>query len=246
LSSAAVDVLGVDGTEEMTAVSTLIVAPHPDDETFGCGATIARMRARGTDVHVLFLTGGGSSPRPRGVSAAHLIELRRSEAVHALGILGVDPSFITHLDFDDGSLSRHSDDLSDALADVLRTTKPDQVLVTSRSDRHPDHVAAAGAARAVVPHAGREVRLYEFPIWQRLPAFTCARGAAQGVWDRSGAPQPRGRPMLVRTDDYLTLKERAIRAYESQLDHFPLGFREDFLLPFEMLVEIAARRRSPN
>ena len=173
-----------------------------------------------------------------------MVDLRRSEAADALDILGVDPSFVVHLDFEDGALSRSADGLADALADVLRETKPDQVLVTSHSDRHPDHVAVARTARTVTPLAGHDVKLYEFPIWQRVPAFVFARSAVGGVRNRAGVAQPHGRPTLVQTDAFLTVKERAIQAYESQLEHFPLGFIEDFLLPFESFLEVVPPRQS--
>jgi hypothetical protein len=98
----------------------------------------------------------------------------------------------------------------------------------------------------VLAHGGCGVKLYEFPIWQRFPALTFARSAARGGWEARGEAQPQGRPILVRTDDFLALKGQAIRAYESQLDHFPLGFLEDFSLPFETFVHVAPRRQPPN
>ena len=41
------------------------------------------------------------------------------------------------------------------------------------------------------------------------------------------------RPRLVRTDGFLEQKRSAIDSSASQLPHFPVGFVEDFLLPFE-------------
>ena len=42
-------------------MSVLVVAAHPDDEVLGCGATMAKLAARGEDVDVLIL-GEGSGP----------------------------------------------------------------------------------------------------------------------------------------------------------------------------------------
>jgi len=47
-----------DDTATSAARSALVLAPHPDDETLGCGATILRKRAAGTPVHVLIVTDG--------------------------------------------------------------------------------------------------------------------------------------------------------------------------------------------
>ena len=39
-----------------------ILAPHPDDETFGCGGTIARKLAAGATIHVIVMTDGSRVP----------------------------------------------------------------------------------------------------------------------------------------------------------------------------------------
>ena len=38
----------------------LVLAPHPDDETLGCGATIARLSNEGYNVQLLTFTDGVS------------------------------------------------------------------------------------------------------------------------------------------------------------------------------------------
>src|SRR5437762_1448664 len=40
----------------------LVLAPHPDDESLGCGGLIAESCARGGTVHVVILTDGTRSP----------------------------------------------------------------------------------------------------------------------------------------------------------------------------------------
>ncbi len=244
VSSRAVGAVGVDFTEEATARTCLVVAPHPDDETFGCGATIARMRAAGTDVHVIFVSRGGLSPGPPGMSVKELMQLRTSEAFSALAILGVSRAFIQMMDFEDGALSGQTGDIVDALTESLRATSPEQVLVTSSRDRHPDHTSVAQATMAALSRSEIPAHLYEYPIWQRVPAWAVLRDIATDAGSRwtHGANAPRGRPRLASTDGFLAQKREAIGVYTSQLPHFPVGFVDDFLLPYEEFADVPLRQ----
>jgi LmbE family N-acetylglucosaminyl deacetylase len=244
-SSSAVRAAGVDVTEQFAERSCLVVAPHPDDETFGCGATIARKRAHGVDVHVVIVADGRQSPRPDGMSETGIIELRRAECTTALQSLGVEASAVVHLDFEDGALSARTADISDALADQIRRTAPSQVLVTSTKDRHPDHSAVGRALRATTRDAS--IELFEYAIWQRVPALAVASDALRSARPNQGsraAGRPSWRPRLVRTDGFLEEKRAAIDSYASQLPHFPVGFVEDFLLPFEAFTALSPVRQA--
>ena len=212
-------------TDAFTRRATLVVAPHPDDETLGCGATIARMRRLGTPVRVVLMSGGGASPRPSGMSLDEMLLLRREEASRALDLLGVEPASVHHLDFVDGDMPGQHQAMTEALARLVRDHAPDQVLVTSARDRHPDHAAVARAVGAAATTA-RGVGVYEYAVWQRVPAMTVARSGR--------------RPLLVSSSDFSERKQAALAAYESQLPHFPRGFVEDFLLPFETFTEVVA------
>src|SRR5687767_3222241 len=76
-----------------TAVSTtrrlLVLAPHPDDETIGCGATILRRRAAGTAVRVVVATDGRLSHRSAEVTPDELARIRAAEFREACSRLGV-------------------------------------------------------------------------------------------------------------------------------------------------------------
>ena len=74
--------------------STLVVAPHPDDDVLGCGGTIARKRSLGVDVAVVVLTDGAfanrdiidrgracRAPRPRRDRLARRARGRSSSSV---------------------------------------------------------------------------------------------------------------------------------------------------------------------
>src|SRR6266545_643706 len=60
----------------------LVIAPHPDDDVITSAGVIARARARGESVRVVYMTNGDAT----GVSAGLT---RQGEAVVAQSILGV-------------------------------------------------------------------------------------------------------------------------------------------------------------
>ncbi|MBO9625706.1 MAG: PIG-L family deacetylase [Microbacterium sp.] len=223
--------VGTEATAILSSRRTVVVAPHPDDETFGCGATIARLRAAGVDVHLLVVTDGGESPRPAGVSLEQMIVLRQEETIVALAALGVERENITFWDYADGDLPAHRADLTDRLTAFLSAQAPEQVMVTSALDRHPDHAVVGLAARDAVGRLDSPPVLLEYPVWQRVQAFAYLRrhredvGGTQNVVSRSA--------VLCASGEFLTQKKSAIAAYESQLPHFPAGFVDDFLQPFE-------------
>jgi LmbE family N-acetylglucosaminyl deacetylase len=77
------------------AVRALVLSPHPDDESIGCGGTIGLMKAAGATVDVLFMTSGeaGHPEPPKAELAKALLEQRKKEAASACGVLGVDNIF---------------------------------------------------------------------------------------------------------------------------------------------------------
>ncbi len=77
---------------------TLVLAPHPDDESLGCGGTLALLRRAGFTVHVVFITDGTQShPHSPSYPAERLRDLREAEALEALRELGVSATDTTFL-----------------------------------------------------------------------------------------------------------------------------------------------------
>ena len=67
---------------------TLVVAPHPDDESLGCGGAIALLRKFGREVSVLTMSDGTlSHPNSVKFPPEKLRELRENEMLAALEIL---------------------------------------------------------------------------------------------------------------------------------------------------------------
>ena len=144
----------------------LVVSPHPDDESLGCGGTLHQHVVHGDVVRAVFLTSGeqGGHGREREETA----RLREREATTASGILG-----LAHIEFwrqPDGAL-RTSGVLVDRLRRTLREWRPRFLYVTHEHEQHPDHRAAARLVRRAIT-GGRfrmtppTVRLFE--VWTPL------------------------------------------------------------------------------
>jgi LmbE family N-acetylglucosaminyl deacetylase len=159
----------------------LVVAPHMDDEVFGCGGTLARAVMQGSKVKVVFLTDGrlGYSPELRGdlpqeeihAFEQRLVKARKHEARRAGEILGFcDASF---LDLPDGRAAYAVDGM-ERLRKVISEFDPDTVFLPFATDQHPDHwaankllIKAGGAARL-----GSSVQCWGYEVWTPLVANT--------------------------------------------------------------------------
>jgi len=216
---------GVDVTDTSSRRSCLVVAPHPDDETLGAGATIMRKVYAGTPVHLVVATDGSKSPPG---DPAEVIALRNAELGAACGVLGLSERDVTRLPFVDAELVGHEEALAGAIAEVVAAFGPDEVLVTGENDPHEDHALVGAATRRAV--AGTGARLLTYPIWQfDRPALLWHQ------WRHSG------RPELVRSAGYRERKRRAVAAYRSQMaarNDDPEGLRPNFLRSFDRPYEL--------
>jgi len=73
----------------------LVIMPHPDDETFGCGGTIARAKAQGAHVYVMIMSVGDlnhyHSPQSFVSARTRICELEA-----AMRCLGVDEHTVVY------------------------------------------------------------------------------------------------------------------------------------------------------
>jgi LmbE family N-acetylglucosaminyl deacetylase len=140
---------------------TIVLAPHPDDETLGAGGLIASQRSRGVPVTVVAVTDGEAAY----ADAQGLGALRCAEQEAALAELGVERRDILRLRMPDSAVAASEDALVDLLRPVIRY--PSFVVAPWSGDRHPDHEACGRAAESVAGSANVEVVFYVFWTWHR-------------------------------------------------------------------------------
>lgn len=230
---------------DLSAISrqrVVIVAPHPDDETLGCGGAIALMCVKGYDVKVAVVSDGtGSHPNSQTYPAPALRSLRERETLAALEILGIeDRSRVTFLGLQDGEVPTIATPTFLAAKlrcqRYLRQTLPDTIFLPWRADPHADHRATWQLFQAAILSLGISPQIIEYPIWD---------------WD---IQQQRKVPNLDRIsgwrldiDRVLAAKKQAIFTYKSQLgeliDDDPNGFYltpellTNFTHPWEVYFE---------
>ncbi|RYU80779.1 PIG-L deacetylase family protein [Hymenobacter persicinus] len=224
-----------------TLGSTVVIAPHPDDESLGCGGLLALLRQAGQPVSTVLVSDGTMShPNSRKFPPLARQVLREAELREALQILGVAADATLHLRLPDGAVpSRGAAGFEPAVARLrayLAAQQPQTVLVPWRRDPHPDHRATSQLVHAACAELPVAPRLVEYVVW---------------AWERAAAadlPQP-GEVHGWRLDitAVVGIKQQAIAAHRSQLspviDDDPTGFRlsetmlAHFAQPFEVYLE---------
>jgi LmbE family N-acetylglucosaminyl deacetylase len=181
-------------------MSVLVIAPHPDDESIGCGGAICLHARRGERVVVAFLTSGELGLKHLAPDRAR--EIREAEAARATQILGVAATYFLRLP--DWEVGDHLDRAGDDVAQIVREERSVTIYLPHAAEWHPDHQAALPVARrALRQQAGPAPPplLKGYEVWTPLAEH-------DDVEDVS--------PVM-------SVKLHAVRCYASQLN----GFRYD-------------------
>lgn len=211
----------------------VLVAPHPDDELLGAGATLAAATDKGIEIRVLAATDGEMShPHLSAGDRVKLKERRLEETVAAYALAGIRADRF-RLSLSDGGADGlevlgWETDLASGLAPLLSGAAV--CFAPWASDGHPDHDACGRVARLLCDQMS--VPLFEFPVWS-------------WNWDDPFAPEI---PFeyAVRHDvdvEILDRKQAGIGAYESQVEPedgnrpvLPSGFLQHFVRSSEVFL----------
>lgn len=153
------------------AVPLLVVSPHPDDETLGCGGLIAAERRRGAQVLVAAVT-DGENAYPGEEGGYGLAAIRRVEQERALARLGVGTESVLRFGLTDSSVGAREAELVERLME--RMTPESCIVAPWEGDFHPDHEACGRAAAEAAGRTGARLISYFFWTWHRGTPETVA------------------------------------------------------------------------
>jgi len=191
-------------------VKVLVVAPHADDETLGCGGSIARHVTEDDDVTVAVMTGHGG--RDHFLGTSDLWDTVRQEAKNAMEVLGV-----SQLKFFEIPAVMVADEpqwrVNKVAYEVLSDVMPEILYVPFPFDLHRDHreiyhaFSIAWRPNSIAGRGVKEVLAYEVPSETHWNTPYLEPGFVPTTW--------------VSIENHLEFKLRALECYQSQIPDWP-------------------------
>jgi LmbE family N-acetylglucosaminyl deacetylase len=169
--------------------NAIVLAPHPDDESIGCGGSIVKHTRAGSRVRVIFLTKGGRGDF-EGRFGEDYLNIRLDCARKALGILGVKE--YEFWEYKDRELVSAEKEIAGKLFQVVKDFSPSIIYAPSPFEIHPDHRAAFSFAWNLIRNMPLHLLLYETLV----PLFP---------------------DTLVNITDEWQYKKRAVESYRTEL-----------------------------
>jgi LmbE family N-acetylglucosaminyl deacetylase len=208
----------------------MVLIPHPDDESLGCGGLIAACCAAGLPPVVVMLTDGAAShPDSYDYPPERLGALRQQEAMAAVQCLGLPPENLVFLGYADAALPADGLAFAEAVARMASIAVAQNCAVIVgpwAQDPHGDHVAGALMAEALAARLG--LPLWAYPVW----GWLLPPEVPLDVGDISG--------FRLDISEFLAAKQAAIAAHRSQNGGLVTDSAAGFSLP-ESLLAIFAR-----
>ena len=156
--------------ESIQANRIMVIAPHPDDESLGCGGLINLLARAGRKFHIVFVTEGGAShPNSTTWPRHRLTAQREKEATNALAKLGIAEHPRSFLKLLDAAMPEPSSPAGEqaiiALAHIISEFQPDLVLLPWRRDVSGDHRATWKLSQDALAAAKQTPATFEYTIW---------------------------------------------------------------------------------
>jgi LmbE family N-acetylglucosaminyl deacetylase len=188
------------------AKCVMVIAPHPDDETLGCGGTLLRHIAEGDNVYWLIATqmnhlDGYSSEQ----MSRRQVEIKQVERDYGFADVFELPFRAAQLD------ALPLSQLVKSISDIFMQIKPDTLYIPYRNDAHSDHGCVFDAVSACS-------KSFRYPFINNVYAYETLSetGFALSVDANSFHPN-----CYVDITAYLERKLMIMQNYVSEVGEFP-------------------------
>jgi len=141
--------------------SMLVLAPHQDDETIGCGGVLALQVASKHAAAIVMLQDGASGCEQLGMTREQMMELRNNESRNAAAVIDLEPPiFLNH-----SLLAESIPEATESIRRILIEREVDAVFVPFVLDAHPDHRVTNYILAGALADIPRNVRVFGYEVW---------------------------------------------------------------------------------
>jgi len=192
--------------------SVLVIAPHPDDETLGCGGTMLKHKDKGDSTHWLIVTA-----IPEGIGYSHEIIHERSIEIqkvgNAYGFSSVHQCGFPTTRLDTIPMS----DFVKKFGEIFQEIKPNIIYLPYRGDVHTDHHIVFDAASACL-------KWFRYPSVKRILAYETLSDTDSTINPDINAFRPN---VFIDIASFLENKIDIMKMYGSELGVFPFPRSEE-------------------
>lgn len=145
------------------AESALVFAPHPDDETLGCGGTIIKKKRAGAKIRIVFTTDGRYAQDL--ISEDEMKAIRAREAAAAARSLGLEENDVIFLEFENRKLGENQEAAVGKVVEIILQEQPSQIFIPYYKDILPDHIFTNRIVLSALKACKTKAIVYEYPVW---------------------------------------------------------------------------------
>ena len=184
----------------------MVIAPHPDDETLGCGGTLLKHKQAGDETHWLVMTNISTKV---GYSI-DIVEKRQTE------IANVNQEYqfesVTKFDFRPAYLDTIPlGELVEKIGEVFLKIKPELIYMPFEGDIHSDHKVTCQVIASCC-------KTFRYNFIRKIMAYETLSETdfSLNAWGHHFAPN-----IFVPIDDQLQKKIEIMNIYDSEMGEFP-------------------------
>ena len=184
----------------------LVIAPHADDESLGCGGTLLRHKSEGSNIHWLIMTGmseaSGFSEERIATRQQEINSVAEHYSFDSIHQLGLPPAALETLPIGI---------LISGISDVINQIKPEIVYVPYRNDAHSDHELVFDAAMSAT-------KSFRYPFIKRVLTYETISETDFGMKPEDGGFRPN---VYVDISSFINKKLDILDVFESEMGEFP-------------------------
>lgn len=178
----------------------LVIAPHPDDETLGCGGTILKHKANGDNVHWLIVTNYNKQNLAYNERQLEIEKVAKLYSFDSLIKLNIETTTI-----DQVSITR----LIDLIKTEINKIEPNIIYIPFLYDIHTDHQNVANAMLSFS-------KWFRYPFIKQINMYETISETNFNFKNKQFNPN-----LFINISDYMEKKKEIAEIYSSEMKNHP-------------------------